>query len=254
MIRYEKIKSNDGFTLIEVIVVLVIIAILISLAIPFIFGYISKAQARSCDVNCRNLYYEMALSFTSRNDLTQESADEILAGLQPVCPSGGNVTVEVNNKTIKIECSKHGELSQENNSDSEFCQSFLQKYTSYIDSLSIKDNTNARLEFFNNLGGFPTMTSDVSGSNLTYQIEPYYNKNTGEYWLIAKKGDGTSINAGNFYADMVYDPTSNKWYQHLHSYTHKPDSAAMTFSSLSALQESVANTDSWREVKPIYNL
>lgn len=46
MTSNKNLKSDKGFTLIEVIVVLVIIAILMSIAIPSILGYIEKTKKR----------------------------------------------------------------------------------------------------------------------------------------------------------------------------------------------------------------
>jgi prepilin-type N-terminal cleavage/methylation domain-containing protein len=42
---HRKIKNKKGFTLIEIIVVLVILAILVAIAIPTMFGYIEEARA-----------------------------------------------------------------------------------------------------------------------------------------------------------------------------------------------------------------
>ena len=41
-------RKNDGFTLTEMIVVLVIIVILIALLVPTLTGYIDKAAKRAC--------------------------------------------------------------------------------------------------------------------------------------------------------------------------------------------------------------
>jgi prepilin-type N-terminal cleavage/methylation domain-containing protein len=43
-------KNRKGFTLVEVIVVLVILGILMAILIPALTGYISKAKTRSCEV------------------------------------------------------------------------------------------------------------------------------------------------------------------------------------------------------------
>ena len=45
-----------GFTLIEVIVVLVILAILMAIAIPNVLGYINKAKGTENELNARNVF------------------------------------------------------------------------------------------------------------------------------------------------------------------------------------------------------
>lgn len=50
----EKLLSNKGFTLIEVIVVLVILSILMAMAMPSIFGYTIKGQRTAAIAECRS--------------------------------------------------------------------------------------------------------------------------------------------------------------------------------------------------------
>lgn len=47
-------RKKDGFTLVELIVVLLILAILIALLIPSLTGYIRKAKEKAAMVECRN--------------------------------------------------------------------------------------------------------------------------------------------------------------------------------------------------------
>ncbi len=47
---------GKGFTLIEVIVVLVIIAILIAIAVPNVLGYINRAKETEAQAKARNMY------------------------------------------------------------------------------------------------------------------------------------------------------------------------------------------------------
>ncbi len=50
------LKNRKGFTLVEVIVVLVILGILLAIAIPNVTAYIKKANDKSDQLTARNIY------------------------------------------------------------------------------------------------------------------------------------------------------------------------------------------------------
>jgi type IV pilus assembly protein PilA len=57
-------RDEDGFTLIELMVVVLIIAILIAIAVPTFLGARSRAQARQAQSNVRNAYSAEKTAFT----------------------------------------------------------------------------------------------------------------------------------------------------------------------------------------------
>jgi len=63
-IRKRLAKDEEGFTLIELMVVVLIIAILIAIAVPTFLGARSKAQARQVQSNLRNAFSAEKTAFT----------------------------------------------------------------------------------------------------------------------------------------------------------------------------------------------
>ena len=51
-------KRNDGFTLVEIIVVLLIIGILLAITIPSIMGYVKKAEDAKYQAQVRPMFLE----------------------------------------------------------------------------------------------------------------------------------------------------------------------------------------------------
>lgn len=54
ILERRKLDNKKGFTLMEVIIVLVILAILAALLIPSLVGYIDRANENTCLVECRH--------------------------------------------------------------------------------------------------------------------------------------------------------------------------------------------------------
>lgn len=67
-------KDKKGFTLIEMIVVIVIIGILLAILVPGMFKYIERAKNKQIEVNARNAYITAQILI----------ADEYSKKLQPI--------------------------------------------------------------------------------------------------------------------------------------------------------------------------
>lgn len=72
-----KMRNKKGFTLIELIVVLVIMAILAAAAIPTMMGYVENAKKAQYLANCRAVYVagQAATTEALGNDLTVTGVD-----------------------------------------------------------------------------------------------------------------------------------------------------------------------------------
>lgn len=87
------LKSQKGFTLVELMVVLVIIAILVAIAIPLYAGTQNNARTRACDANIRIINGAIAQYYAEHSAYPQAGVagvwDLVNAGLLkefPECP------------------------------------------------------------------------------------------------------------------------------------------------------------------------
>lgn len=92
-----KCKNQRGFTLVELLVVVLILAILMAVALPLYLGAITDASKKACRANMQSIcnaaqawkVRTRAADFTTMA-MTDLSAD---LGATPVCPSGGTYTL-----------------------------------------------------------------------------------------------------------------------------------------------------------------
>ena len=80
-LRQRLEKDEEGFTLIELMVVVLIIAILIAIAIPTFLGARQRAQHRSAQSNLRNALTAEKTSYTDASAYTATVAT--LQGIEP---------------------------------------------------------------------------------------------------------------------------------------------------------------------------
>ena len=79
MLNKLKIKIQEGFTLVEILIVVVIVGILAAIAIPTYFNYVEKAYASDAQTQIKTLLEECKIWKTTHEDFPsdpQEMIDE----------------------------------------------------------------------------------------------------------------------------------------------------------------------------------
>ena len=113
MRRSIDVRNNKGFTLIEMLIVVAIIAVLVAVGIPTLTGQLARAKAVTCEAN-RTIFtrsYKMNMIFATEDYTLEDAINgdypemlQDLAGL--TCPSGGTFSV-VDGQLV---CSVHGAI------------------------------------------------------------------------------------------------------------------------------------------------
>jgi type IV pilus assembly protein PilA len=97
--RIWRMRDEDGFTLIELMVVVLIIAILIAIAIPTFLGLRRRAQDRSAQSDLKNghtaakAFYTDGDTFTGFDAADGESIEPALAWVDSATPGAGQTGV-----------------------------------------------------------------------------------------------------------------------------------------------------------------
>jgi len=103
-------KNSEGFTLIELIVVIAILGILAAVAVPRFTEFKSMAEESVCAAN-RKTVERMYFAYLLENDIDHVDSifnQFIIENFDKICPAGGVVSYEDG----KVKCSVHGSESE----------------------------------------------------------------------------------------------------------------------------------------------
>jgi type IV pilus assembly protein PilA len=101
-------SEEEGFTLIELMVVVLIIAILIAIAIPTFLGARERAQNRAAQSSLRNALTAAKTLYTDNNDYTAADTTA-MAGVEPSLTYKANDVASTGPKDISIKAVSSGQ-------------------------------------------------------------------------------------------------------------------------------------------------
>jgi prepilin-type N-terminal cleavage/methylation domain-containing protein len=110
-------RNRKGFTLVEMMIVVLIIGILIAIALPNFLRARENARLRACVANMKQIQAaieQWGMETKASGDTPVPSdLNEYANWLKtiPTCPSGGTYTISGTLNTYTITCSIHGELT-----------------------------------------------------------------------------------------------------------------------------------------------
>jgi len=99
---HDRRDSDEGFTLIELMVVVLIIAILIAIAVPTFLGARQRAQNASAKSSLRNAFANAKSIYTDNEDYTQATPAALLAAEPSLKFKAGAVTTTDGPKTVSV--------------------------------------------------------------------------------------------------------------------------------------------------------
>ena len=126
--KHKKVKNNQGFSLVELIIVIAILAILAGFLAAAYVKHLKEARAAVCLENRDRLYKEMNAKYADGTyDSLKEAYNKLMENYKnrKLCPSKGTYSWEANGDGInQIVCSVHGAPSDTDNGNKDSGKTF----------------------------------------------------------------------------------------------------------------------------------
>ena len=117
--------KKNGFTLMEMLIVVAIIGLLAAIAVPVFSVTMDRTRKTACEANMRNAKMVLSLKSAEEGEVTDSQIEEALTsgmgktvtkesaggktGWKGLCPAGGIYVIDP--KTMVIECTEHGKVT-----------------------------------------------------------------------------------------------------------------------------------------------
>ena len=101
------ISKKQGFTLIEIVIVITVMGAIMAIVTPKYFNYVKEAKVTVCSMNCNKVKNEYEM-YLMDNDITHSEEWFLqfrIDNSQEVCSENGSVIYD----NGKVKCDVHGE-------------------------------------------------------------------------------------------------------------------------------------------------
>ncbi|HHY60736.1 MAG TPA: prepilin-type N-terminal cleavage/methylation domain-containing protein [Clostridia bacterium] len=109
-------KNQKGFTLVELMVVVVIIGVLVAIAVPVYSNMTLRAKERACDANVRTIQSAVNAFYAEKNEYPENLKDleDYLGQDELQCPVNGEpYQIDENNGTVYCEHKRENSSTQD---------------------------------------------------------------------------------------------------------------------------------------------
>ncbi len=205
----KRISSKHGFTLMEMLIVVAVIAILIIVAIPVFSAQLEKTREGVCSANRRSLQGVVMSGALVDEEKPKAYFEALSSGdiERYPCPASGSFSWvgAADAESGYVTCSKHGGNSIEN----QLYKDFREMYDGWKNA-GKNSNDAIRAALLKEYGSkWPQLVT--GGKTLT--ISPYINLfNNDSSIVIFANGNSATENASNWYSGYIYDPDEQRWY------------------------------------------
>jgi prepilin-type N-terminal cleavage/methylation domain-containing protein len=225
----------QGFTLVELLIVIVLLAALLSIAVPGFVAYTEKARAASCLSNRHNIEQDKRTSYLNNE------AQSLVIDNRYKCPSGGvyawliSDTADPNYPSIG--CSLHyGQtpaiLTSLGSTFTEITTAMIDLIKKYVQQNGHYPKSSGK-SAFTDLGLNPAeWTQPVNGLLYTPAGNQVLIKPATGYTLTIKTTQGTTVTLTPALKwNLIYDVPTKKWY-----YKQKEDYNVVNISTLQVIK------------------
>jgi prepilin-type N-terminal cleavage/methylation domain-containing protein len=119
--RRLRLGKEEGFSLMELVVAIFVIAVMAAVVSPHLLGIGQRAQVNACEQNQRLIRAALTEYYLIYHKYPEGSAEQQLQTLRdaqllqsiPEEPNGGHYEIQETGNGVEVQCDVHGELGNE---------------------------------------------------------------------------------------------------------------------------------------------
>ncbi len=228
-------KNRKGFTLVELIVVISILAVLALILVPSVIGYTARAKEEVCKLNRQELKQELVIEANNETTAFQKIGDwnEIFKSLSSPkfpasrlqCSSGGRyVAFFQQGKGVVVLCTEHSPEARPIRIYDAANQAFNAACKPDANGKCTKPITGEELmKTVKGLSIYKEGKVVIEGTSFDFVVDspraPYgdlykpTNKEKDGSLLMAGKSEAIEAGSKDWYVKYIYDDANNVWYK-----------------------------------------